>query len=135
MATATTTTDIAKLDPVVIESVIAPLRQDRPFVGGFSHHAMPVIRPGVLRRPLKVGESRIRSLQLSQARLRRCAGREQEQEQGGAASSVKHGHVLSIKRGLWLSNPLWVSLTRGLLLDPAVFLEDEEEAPSREVRL
>ena len=54
--------DIPKPDPVAIESVKAPLRQDRPFVGGFAHHAMPVIRPGVLRRPLKVGESRTRGL-------------------------------------------------------------------------
>jgi hypothetical protein len=80
----------------------APLRKDRPLVGGFPHHAMPIIRPRVLSRPLKVGESRTlgpRVLQLSRARIHRGAGREQEQNQGGSASSRTHGHVRSIKRG------------------------------------
>jgi hypothetical protein len=85
--------DIAKHNSVVIERVKAPLRQDRPFVGGFSHHAMPVVRPGVLSCPLKGGESRARILPRSRTWIRRCASRESAQERD--ACSVKHGDVLT----------------------------------------
>jgi hypothetical protein len=50
---------ILKPDLLIVESMKASPRQDGPCVGCLSHHALPVIRPGVLRRPLKAGDPRV----------------------------------------------------------------------------
>lgn len=50
---------VVKLDPIMIEGMKAPLRQDGPGLGSLADGAAPPVRPGQRRRSLEVGQSRL----------------------------------------------------------------------------
>ena len=54
--------EVVKLDPVMVEGLIAPLRQDGPGLGSLLDDAPPSIPPGQCRRSLEVGEPRVLGL-------------------------------------------------------------------------